>query len=949
MQVRDVQKAVLKRAILGALLAIIFIAAILSFVRERGLTGFASVVYTQIEVEEQKPGSAPPKLTTTFPQESRVTIKEPESQSFFAEATDPDSEVRFQWQINDIKLEGENDKKYTFEGGYTKAGTYRIGIIAFDESSRDARSWILTVNNTPQEGVYDGCNGLCCDVQCRDTRLTCADGTESVCGNRCNPLNGQCGSCVPKCFEYFSAPSKDVKRVGQPPSRKTIPCVNVTESVREEIKIKEEDLPSQFKIPPGYSVVMQPFSIDCSGGNVEMTLSISQKFYDVAALQCSGADCKSFHIKNTTRLKCGNQVFGEILRKEEVVEPKFFQVPIEQTTLNLTEFRRAVFSGETSVLFYGEFFENLSVTLFAPNGSVPEASNLGLKITGTPLVLSFNHAQKGLGSTVSMPFKKDDEIIEETVAIYGKTAEGWEQIDSAIDPEKRIVTGNISDIGRFIDSKRQAMFALMGVYCRECFNSSLKMIYNPVEPSRNALILVHGLASSPATFQEMIDDVRLTQGNFQIWVFSYSPEKTIGEASKDLAKLIEAEVARFDNLYIVAHSLGGLVAQQALNFGFTENKKFERSYTFVGKVRKVVLAGAPNEGSPAAEVYLNLFKSLINKKGSFNVFNYYSNTIREVVNGIITPRVPGISYYVVAGTKPYEFNQVFFGKSGFREEVANDGVVSVRSAQHVGEGYIDNQCGNYFEVNVSHSELIDNPYSRQIIEKIVSSEILGKEEEASLLGQNNYFDMKVVACSPLDKFVVVGREAPYEKIQDPSGCSCGNGYCGFGEDESNCPSDCGNVFARENLARNSKYIAFLVIAGYLIFISKRRKYFRKYAHLSYIIRHIRNDYDVLYDGGISRQDLQDLLVVEGWSRKHVSESLERLSREQEMKFERIRRFVKEGLGKGFLHEYILDKAKEKGYDESLVVKALKNDHVAIGFRKKQRETQNEGRFFRIRR
>ena len=140
-----------------------------------------------------------------------------------------------------------------------------------------------------------------------------------------------------------------------------------------------------------------------------------------------------------------------------------------------------------------------------------------------------------------------------------------------------------------------------------------------------------------------------------------------------------------------------------------------------------------------------------------------------------------------------------------------------------------------------------------------------------------------------------------------------------------------------------------MIAGYLIFISKRRKYFRKYAHLSYIIRHIRNDYDVLYDGGISRQDLQDLLVVEGWSRKHVSESLERLSREQEMKFERIRRFVKEGLGKGFLHEYILDKAKEKGYDESLVVKALKNDHVAIGFRKKQRETQNEGRFFRIRR
>jgi len=46
MQVRDVQKAVLKRAILGALLAIIFIAAILSFVRERGLTGFGSVVYT---------------------------------------------------------------------------------------------------------------------------------------------------------------------------------------------------------------------------------------------------------------------------------------------------------------------------------------------------------------------------------------------------------------------------------------------------------------------------------------------------------------------------------------------------------------------------------------------------------------------------------------------------------------------------------------------------------------------------------------------------------------------------------------------------------------------------------------------------------------------------------------------------------------------------------------
>lgn len=83
----------------------------------------------------------------------------------------------------------------------------------------------------------------------------------------------------------------------------------------------------------------------------------------------------------------------------------------------------------------------------------------------------------------------------------------------------------------------------------------------PYDPKRIPVLFVHGAAGSSRDFETLI--AHLDRAKFQPWVFSYPSGIRIGLASATLKRLTDdlQHKLGFPKLYVVAHSMGGLVAR----------------------------------------------------------------------------------------------------------------------------------------------------------------------------------------------------------------------------------------------------------------------------------------------------------------------------------------------------------------------------------------------------
>lgn len=96
-------------------------------------------------------------------------------------------------------------------------------------------------------------------------------------------------------------------------------------------------------------------------------------------------------------------------------------------------------------------------------------------------------------------------------------------------------------------------------------NSAGLFMLEPYDPNRVPVLFVHGMVGSPRDFRYLIQ--HLDTRRFQPWVLSYPS----GMALEDLASATYRTLARtryklqFDELHIVAHSMGGLVTRGFIN------------------------------------------------------------------------------------------------------------------------------------------------------------------------------------------------------------------------------------------------------------------------------------------------------------------------------------------------------------------------------------------------
>lgn len=574
-------------------------------------------------------------------------------------------------------------------------------------------------------------------------------------------------------------------------------------------------------VPEEYEPIINPFRINCANDDLDLTLNLPDNFNNLKVLRCKNGECKELERQESKEeLICGGDEIRE-LRKKQIESAVEYILPNE--ILEFTEqektietFENAVSSNGYSVEFNQKILRGLKIIIHPPRISIQQPNNPSLSIIGTPLIISLNtRLEEPLPARITIPYPSLYNYDIESLAIYYYNSTSWEYVGGKVNTTSKTVVADVKNIFDYLDSNNEAVFAVGGIKCIACQVSQLRKVYDP--GVRRAVILVHGFVSSSETWQPFIDDIVLNKQPWQVWTFSYPFSKSINELADEFSEALEISSGHYDELYIVAHSLGAFIVQDALQ----KAKNDGLSYT--KKVRKVILVGSPNDGTPSIGIYENLFRFLINEKSPYSLFNVKSSILRELSRGKQVPIVQGIDYYVIAGTMSYEFNLGLFKISTeklLEFIMPNDGVTTTLGAQHIGNIYINNSCKDYFEINLTHTELIDHPISRRVIERIITHETAEVEKDKAIIGYNQYLRVKVKDCSSEDHYIVVGKRISESQTIAPLNCACSNGVCGEGEDEINCPIDCvSTIDPQQNICLIAPILIYILLSITLLVTS----------------------------------------------------------------------------------------------------------------------------------
>ncbi len=614
-------------------------------------------------------------------------------------------------------------------------------------------------------------------------------------------------------FPRLERPELRFADLALPPNFLTdISCL-FTDPLGSEYGISTENIPlSKGLVPSGFEPVTKPFRFNCSGETLDFTLNLPNNFNNLRALRCRDSICTEVQIQlSKEALICGGQEISA-LRRNEIEALTQYLVPEELTAFPETKQKIEAFEPRIASEGYGvEFYKKvieINITIHSLEKILPQPANPSLSVVGSPLVIKFEKKlSEPLPVRIKIPFPALKNIEKESLAIYYYNSTEWSYLGGEINYTSSHVVVEVQDIFRLLDSKNEAVFAVVGIKCTACIASELKKLYDP--GVKDAIILVHGFASSPKTWQPFIDEVVLNRQPWQVWTFAYPFNKTIEEIAGEFSGLMEANSAEFESVHIVAHSLGAFVVQEALRDAKDSN------LSYVGKVKNFILAGSPNDGTPGIDIFKNLFRFLLSEKSPYSLFNVNSNILQELSRGKHVSMVEDIAYNVLAGIKTYEFNLGFFTLTAeelFGFTLPNDGITTTLGPQHVGDAYLNNTCRDYFEVELTHTELIDHPVPRRVIERIIAEEKAQDDKERALMGYNQYLRLRVQECSSDDKYIVVGKRIKEEEAVAPLNCACGNGFCGDGEDENNCPGDCARIVTKENLCLAAKILIYLLLA-----------------------------------------------------------------------------------------------------------------------------------------
>lgn len=582
----------------------------------------------------------------------------------------------------------------------------------------------------------------------------------------------------------------------------------------ESMQYERKEIP--YEPPRGYEIIREAVQFGCEGA-LSTTISIPDEYVDVQALKCVGGDCTTVQVSSSQNVQCGS----ETLVDEAETEEDAADVRAVSLSASFNPDRYLVTPLEGNSLRYR--FNRYQDPVATPK-------NRSLKLISPVVKLNRLDASEESVSEqieVKLPYVALSEFPMTDASIqlfaYDLQRDAWDAVPSVVVlSEEQRVTANF-DFQDYEDVNGEVILAVMGAACEDCEAARFEPLYRPEGSGGPAIIFVHDLNGSSADWQPLLNDIAATKQPWQAWSYSYPVNQNLNTIAHELSRTLQVYVDDFDVIYFVSHGTGGLVVQEALSHAQRENFINPRRMTFLRKVKKAVLIGTPNKPVESEEELMRFYSAMLERNGGRPVSATLVKSFLQEKRYI--PRVPGVEYFVIAGTKQPEqgLSMVVADLVGGGTE--GDGLVSTKSAQYVGGEYLNNQCENYWEVAADHFELLEHPSSRKVIGQLISSDMSRYVKGAGLLGRQQYFALADAECSPSDRYLLIGKKVEPEKAPDITGCGCGNGYCGVDEDEVSCPTDCATILRKEYYPRIALglLIALLVVTSFVVAWRKRRK------------------------------------------------------------------------------------------------------------------------------
>jgi pimeloyl-ACP methyl ester carboxylesterase len=314
-------------------------------------------------------------------------------------------------------------------------------------------------------------------------------------------------------------------------------------------------------------------------------------------------------------------------------------------------------------------------------------------------------------------------------------------------------------------------------------------MFEPYEPGKIPVLMVHGLWSSPLTWSPMFNDLRADpqlRSHFQFWFYLYPTANPYPVTAADLRQTLAQlraeldphhEDAALDQMVMVGHSMGGLVSKlltvasgddfwrlvsteplQSLKVTAQTHQELQDIFYFesVPSIRRVVFVATPHHGSilgpslPArlAERFIRLPKRLVNVAQDVSKENpelWASIRAKQLPTSLdllapgapalelLAARLPpaGVHYHSIVGVLPHLNPVVAYVVPGGESPEGTDGVVPFTSAHLEG-------ADSELIVPADHLHVHHHPLAVQEVRRILLEHLRGAQGEIQLTAARKF-------------------------------------------------------------------------------------------------------------------------------------------------------------------------------------------------------------------
>jgi pimeloyl-ACP methyl ester carboxylesterase len=202
---------------------------------------------------------------------------------------------------------------------------------------------------------------------------------------------------------------------------------------------------------------------------------------------------------------------------------------------------------------------------------------------------------------------------------------------------------------------------------------------------RKSVVLIHGLDDPGQVWQSLAPE--LVKEKFNVWLMQYPNDQPVVESARLFFKELQGlKLQGIDRIFVVAHSMGGLVSREMLTSPEIEYYQSENNRQ-VPAVTALIMVGTPNHGSQL--VRLRVFTEMRDQlarmtKGEINWLGSIIDGAGEAKIDLLPgsrfltelnarPHPVGVQMLIISGvTSPWKESDINLWMNDLRQKVSAD-------------------------------------------------------------------------------------------------------------------------------------------------------------------------------------------------------------------------------------------------------------------------------------